>query len=110
MRTITLFGMAVVVAFTTISCDSKMKTNENPLLMKHETPYLTPPFHLIKNEHFKPAADSAMAIARAEIDEIISNTKEPDFANTIEALANAGKKLSDVSTILFNLNYAETNP
>lgn len=91
-----------------VSCN-RPKSNQNPLLVEYTTPYNSPPFDRIAREHFVPAIDSAMAEARADIEAILSCTEEPTFANTIEALAFAGQKLGDITTIAFNLNYAETD-
>lgn len=77
----------------------------NPLLQ----PFDTAPFSRINNEHFKPAFLQAMEDARAEIDTITSNKKEPTFENTIEALEFSGQQLDRISSIFFNLNSAETN-
>ncbi|HDP76066.1 MAG TPA: M3 family peptidase [Bacteroidales bacterium] len=90
-----------------VSCQDK--TDSNPLLSRFDTPYQTPPFDKIKHEHYRPALDSAISLARHEIDAIVSNPAEPTFENTIEALDRSGKLLADVSNILFNLNEAETN-
>ncbi|MHC1704408.1 MAG: M3 family metallopeptidase [Tenuifilaceae bacterium] len=97
--------LAMVFLFTTISCSN----NNNPLLDEFNTPYQTPPFDKIKHEHFIPAIDSAIAIAHDEINSIINNPDIPSFENTIEAMDRGGKKLSDISNILFNLNSAETD-
>jgi len=77
----------------------------NPLLEKFDLA----PFSKIKNEHFKPAFLKAMKDARNEIDAITSNSEEPSFKNTIEALEFSGQQLDRVSSVFFNLNSAETN-
>lgn len=79
-------------------------SSTNPLLQKFDLPQ----FSLIKVEHFKPAIEEAINIAKAEIDSI---TKEdnPNFYNTIEALDQAGYQLERITQVLFNLNSAETN-
>ena len=77
----------------------------NPLL----TPFDTAPFSHIKNEHFKPAFEKAMADAREEIDAITSNSDTASFENTIEALEFSGQQLDRISSVFFNLNSAETN-
>jgi Zn-dependent oligopeptidase len=81
----------------------------NPLLQEFKTPYQTAPFLSIRNEHFKPAIVEAIQMAKAEIDLITTQTAEPTFENTIEALEFAGAKLDIISSIFFNLNSAETN-
>ncbi len=78
----------------------------NPLLED----FNTPPFHLIKNEHFLPAFQNAMAQAKSEIKQIKEQQEAATFDNTIAALDYAGKLLSQISSIFFNLNAAETNP
>lgn len=81
----------------------------NPLLANFNTPFETAPFHKIRNEDFIPAIDEALREARNQIRIIRENKDEPDFYNTIEALEYSGEKLSRITRIFFNLNYAETN-
>ena len=81
----------------------------NPLLEDFNTLYDAAPFSLFKNEHFKPAFEKSIAMAKNEIDLITENSEEPDFSNTIEALEFSGEKLNRISSIFFNLNSAETN-
>lgn len=100
--------MATVIAFTMISCNTDIP-NTNPLLSEFNTPHQTPPFHLIKRDHFVPAIDSSISMARAEIDAIVNNPEAPTFKNTIAALDRLGERNALVSNILFNLNYAETD-
>ncbi|HZH68928.1 MAG TPA: M3 family metallopeptidase, partial [Flavobacteriaceae bacterium] len=80
-------------------------SKQNPLLQ----PFDAAPFSSIKNEHFKPAFEHAIAAAKAEIDVITSNSEAPTFENTIEALEYTGQQLDRISSIFFNLNSAETN-
>lgn len=87
----------------------KKHTEKNPLLPEWETPFGTPPFSLIENAHFRPAIEESIKSAYSEINAIAENQAPPDFANTIAALDRAGGKLGDVTSILFNLNSAETN-
>jgi len=81
----------------------------NPLVDKSETPFNTPPFSIIKNEHFKPGIEQLIKDAKTEIDTIVAQEGTPNFHNTIEALEKAGKQLDRASSIFFNLNSAETN-
>jgi peptidyl-dipeptidase Dcp len=81
----------------------------NPLLQKWNTPFGAPPFHLIEIKHFKPAIEEAIRLASQEINTITENTHPPDFDNTIAALDRSGEKLGEITSILFNLNSAETN-
>ena len=77
----------------------------NPLLQ----PFDIAPFQQIKSEHYKPAIKKAIALAKAEIDQIVNNTDTPTFENTTVALDFTGEKLNRITSIFFNLNSAETN-
>jgi peptidyl-dipeptidase Dcp len=81
----------------------------NPLLQDWDTPFKTPPFSLIETGHFGPAIEEAIKSAREEIKAISENPEPPDFENTIAALDRTGERLGDITSILFNLNSAETN-
>ena len=81
----------------------------NPILAPFTTPHHTAPFSKIKNEHFKPAFEKAIALAKTEIDAIANQTDPATFENTIEALEFSGTTLDRLSSIFFNLNSAETN-
>jgi peptidyl-dipeptidase Dcp len=81
----------------------------NPFFTKYNTPYEVPPFHLIKNEHFKPAILEGIKQQQAEIDAIVKNPKAPTFENTILAMEKSGELLSKASTVFYNLNSANTN-
>ncbi len=82
---------------------------DNPLLLPWNTPFETPPFHLIKAVHFRPAAEEAVKLASEEIKTITDNREQPTFDNTIAKLERAGETLGRITSILFNLNSAETN-
>jgi len=81
----------------------------NVLATTFNTKYNTAPFSLIKMEDYHPAFYHSISTAKKEIDEIISNSEEPNFKNTIEALDFAGETLNRVQSIFFNLNSAETS-
>jgi peptidyl-dipeptidase Dcp len=82
---------------------------ENPLLLPFSGIHETAPFNTVKIEHYLPAFDAAIEIARTEVQEIIENQANPDFANTIVALDLAGEKLERIKAIFFNLNSADTS-
>ena len=67
------------------------------------------PFDKLKNEHFLPAFDYALREAYQEIESITSQSESPSFENTLEKLEASGEKLGRISSILFNLNSAETS-
>ncbi len=75
---------------------------DNPLLVLSTLRNHAPRFDLIKEEHFKPAVDAAIAEARANIESIIANPSPPNFENTIVALDTAGELLSSVTSIFYN--------
>lgn len=81
----------------------------NPFFTKYNTPYEVPPFHLIKNEHFKPAILEGIKQHQAEIDAIIKNPKAPTFENTIVAMEKSGELIYKTTTVFYNLNSANTN-
>jgi len=81
----------------------------NPLIDTFNTPFATAPFSLIKSEHYKPAFIEGIALAKQEIDDIITNKEVATFENTIVALDFSGQKLDRISSVFFNLNSAETN-
>jgi peptidyl-dipeptidase Dcp len=96
-----------------MSCQRENKAevigDDNPLLSTWETPYGAPPFSLIENKHYKPALLEGIRIQQAEIDAIANNHEQPDFKNTIVALDRSGTLLTRISTVLNNLNTANTN-
>jgi peptidyl-dipeptidase Dcp len=85
------------------------QSESNPLLAEWLTPHQTPPFNLIKHEHFIPAIDLALLETRGEVDQIIKSKDTPTFENVIVALEICGDKLEKATSVLFNLNHAETD-
>lgn len=81
----------------------------NPFFDDYRTAYGTPPFHLIKTEHYKPAFLAGIEQQKAEIDSIVNNPEEATFENTIAALDYSGGLLNKVSSVFYNLTSAETN-
>ncbi|RVT75767.1 M3 family peptidase [Flavobacterium sufflavum] len=80
------------------------------ILTKHfDTKHNTAPFSQIKNEDYFPAFQEGIALAKAEIDAIVTNPEASTFANTIEAMDYSGAILDRISSIFFNLNSAETS-
>src|SRR5450631_3323821 len=87
-----------------------LQTEANPLLAAWRTRFETPPFDAIKPEHFLPAFEQAFADHTAEIAAITQDPAAPDFANTITELERAGKLLSRVSAVFYDLVSAHSNP
>lgn len=80
----------------------------NLLLSSFQTKYELPPFSRISVTDYTEAIEKALGEAKEEINQIINNEEVPSFHNTIEALDYSGEKLQRNSSILFNLNSAET--
>ena len=76
--------------------------------MEHP-PSDAPPLRRLKHEHYIPAIDAALKEAREEVDNIINSTEQPTFQNTVVALETSGEKLEQVTSVLFNMNSAETD-
>ena len=81
----------------------------NPLLKAWTTPFGVPPFDEIKPEHFLPAIRAGVAQQRKEIEAIANNPQPPTFANTIEAMENAGELLAKVNPVFSNMQSSNTN-
>ena len=107
MRHLLLFSLGLVLAVS--ACQTKEKKEasaENPFFSKYDTPFNVPPFEQIKAEHYMPAIDKAMSEHKQEIDAIINNTEAASFENTIVALDDAGKSLSEVMSVYYSLKSA----
>lgn len=101
--------IAVLICSALYAFAQNTKPMNNPLLEEWNTPHQTVPFDKIKNEHFVPALQFAIAQAKKEIETIAKNPAPPTFENTIAALENSGGLVDRIATILSNLNSAETN-
>ncbi|NDV93880.1 M3 family peptidase [Dysgonomonas sp. 521] len=97
-----LFILLLMLAMTTIQA-------QNPFFSAYKTPYDTPPFDKIKNEHYEPAIEKGIAEHQAEINKIVMVRSVPIFENTIVPLEESGKLLSRVTSVFFNLLSAESN-
>ncbi len=103
-------AIAIVAMTQLIYSCSNQTMKSNPFIDGTKGVLETPAFDKIEIEHYKPAFESAIKIARTDIDQIASSTQEPTFENTIEALERAAGELTEVSNIFFNLNQADTDP
>ncbi|MBT3541982.1 MAG: M3 family metallopeptidase [Flavobacteriaceae bacterium] len=81
----------------------------NPLLLDFKTPFEAAPFTKIKTEHFIPALQYSIDVALKEINKLVQNKEIPTFQNTLDALENCGSLIGRNSSLLFNLNSAETS-
>jgi len=82
---------------------------KNPLLEAWKTPFGVPPFAEIREAHYMPAFQAAMAEQAAEIEAIVGTEEPPTFENTLVALDESGRTLVRVSNTFYNLNSAHTN-
>ncbi len=89
--------------------DTPTPAEANPLLALWDTPFGVPPFEQIKEEHYLPAFQQAIAATRRQIEAITGNTTPATFANTIEALDASGETLDRVDAVFDNLRSADTN-
>ena len=80
----------------------------NPLLLPFETPYQAAPFSKIKPEHFLPAIEESIRLAKEELEELLSQPQTPTFQNTFPPLDTLGELLNRNTSLLFNLNASET--
>lgn len=101
-----LLSTALIVMATILTA-----LGSNPLLEKKwNTQHETPPFSLIKAEHFVPAVKAQISEARQRVDMIVMQRSVPTFDNTIEALERNEVALGRTLGVFFNLNSAETSP
>jgi peptidyl-dipeptidase Dcp len=85
-------------------------TSDNPLLVESKLPYHMPPFDKIKNEHFGPAYEAALAEHMKEVEAVAEQKAKPSFENTLVAMERAGQTLERVENVFGNLAGAHTNP
>ncbi len=82
----------------------------NPLLNGTRVgKYDAVPFDLFKLEHFEPAFDYALEMAKKDIEVIKENKDKPNFENTIVALETSGELLDYVTSIYYNLYGVESD-
>ena len=84
--------------------------DSNPLLQTWTTPFGLPPFASIRPEHFEPAFAEALRSHRAEIAAIANDASPATFDNTLVAFDKAGRVLSRIEKVFFNLTASETSP
>lgn len=110
------------IAFALTACHTPKQTTQqmpgmskteiietNPLLMESTLPYGAPDFRLIKDEHYLPAMEKAMASQAETIQKIAVQEASPTFENTILAMEKSGKALSRVANVFYAMTSAHTN-
>lgn len=83
---------------------------DNPLLVESTLPLQYPRFDLIKDAHFPPAFEQAMAENLREVAAIAAQTEKPTFDNTLVALERSGRQLKRVEAVFSGLTGTYTNP
>lgn len=84
-------------------------TTTNPLLQPFTNLDQAAPFDLIKVEHYIPALDEAIKIAKDNVAKIKSNPASPNFENTIAALEAASELSDKIAGIYSNLEVANAD-
>ena len=98
--------MSIVIAGIICgACHKKEESalKDNPFMQEWNTPYGVPPFDKIKTEHYLPAFEEGMRQQNEIIDNIVNNSEEPTFGNTIIPLEYSDELLNKVSSVFFNL-------
>ena len=81
----------------------------NPFAEEWDTPYGTPPFSEIKDEHYMPAIKAGILELQEEIAAIVDNPDAPTFENTVIAYETAGAQISRVASTFGNITGTDTN-
>ena len=100
-------GLALFSA-TAVAQQDQTAALSNPFFTEYSTPFRTPPFQLIKFEHYMPAFMKGMEEQKKEIDAIVNNPDRPTFQNTIEAVERSGALLDKVNAVFGSLRGANT--
>lgn len=108
-NTLTAFLLLICVLVAPAQQQGSDMNSLNPFYKEFDTPFGTPPFDKIKNEHFMPAFIKGMEVQKKEVDAVITDTLPPTFQNTIEVLDRTGDMLGRVSAVFFTLQGANTN-
>ncbi len=105
----TFFILIAVFLISPLNFPNEEKNMNNPFFKEWKTPFQTPPFNEIKEEHFLPAFEEGMKQQKAEVDELLNNKDKATFENTIEAMEKSGALLTKVSNVFYNLLSSNTN-
>lgn len=109
MKMSLLIVFAAGIIFTAgLQKNEKAVMEENPFFKKYSTPFETPPFDQIKEEHFMPALKAGIEEQKKEIQAIVNNKEKPTFENTIMALDLSGSLLNRVYAVFSHLSEANT--
>lgn len=108
-----LFAMALSAGIMACNTPGESGSNsnlkDNPFMEESSLPYHAPDFSKIKDEHFQPALLEGMKQQEKAIQEIINNTEEPNFENTILAIEKSSALLDRVAAVFYSLTSANRN-
>src|SRR6266851_3244889 len=82
----------------------------NPFFHPSSLPFQAPPFDRIEDEDYQVALEEGMTREMDEVRAIAANPDRPTFANTIEALEQAGSILRRVSWVFHEIAESSSNP
>jgi peptidyl-dipeptidase Dcp len=80
----------------------------NPLLSKSPLRFELPDFGKLKDEHYLPAFENAVAVHNEEL-AVIKATKDVTFENTVVAMERAGDLLNSMMMVFYNKTSSDTN-
>ncbi|NDD91221.1 M3 family peptidase [bacterium] len=86
-----------------------MENHSNPLLAPWTGPFGEAPFQSIRTEHYRPAIEMTLEMARQKLKSLREDSSAPNFENTVLALEALSEPLDRASGIFFNLVEAESN-
>ena len=101
--------LVAIILLSPIHYSNDEKNMNNPFFKEWNTPFQTPPFSEIKEEHYPPAFEEGIKEQKEEIEQLINNKELPTFGNTIDALEKSGKLLTKVSGVFYNILSSNTN-
>lgn len=100
-----LFGLIIIMT----ACKDPSRMTNNPFYSPSSLPFEAPDFNVIEIDHFRDAFMDGMEFQLQEIEEIASNSEEPNFENTIIAMERSGELLNRTNRVFSNLSSAHTN-
>lgn len=106
---LSLFGLTTIHSQDK-STNVKTLDPQNPFKSEYKTPYQTPPFGLIKTEHYMPAFLAGIEEQKQAINAITSKRSVATFDNTILALEESSDLLNRVGSVFYGMLSAHTSP
>jgi len=107
MKTLSLLLFGLIIMIT--ACKDPGRMADNPFYSPSSLPFEAPDFDVIKVDHFRNAFLDGMEYQLEEIEEIASNSEDPNFDNTIVAMERSGELLNRTRSVFSNLTSAHTN-